>query len=179
MNIWLLSDRPSWPTSIIPSMKMSSFMKGFASFCVRTSVMSPKTMKRIGKIAPVMIANTLGVQIKPKSAQPRKLDKCSPLQKREESCRSCRGTCTALPVPPKKSLSWSWLDRHVNIKMSRHNGCLAVCIQCKGIHVEVSKPIYNTTKQYVYYILLAIIENSGRLSVMESCHCILCLFHAH
>ena len=100
-------------------MKMSSFMKGFASFCVRTSVMSPKTMKRIGKIAPVMIANTfrrrqdstyLCSQIKPKSAQPRKLDKCSPLQKREELCRSCRGTCTALPVPPKKSLSWSSLS---------------------------------------------------------------------
>merc|ERR1712208_72805 len=48
-----------YKTCIIPSMKTSSLIFGIASFCVSTSVMSPKTMKRIGKIAPVMIANTL------------------------------------------------------------------------------------------------------------------------
>ena len=53
-------------TDMIPSMKTSSLILGIASFCVNTSVMSPKTMKRIGKIAPVIIANTLWTLISPK-----------------------------------------------------------------------------------------------------------------
>ena len=50
--------KPSRLTWMIPSMNTSSLIKGFASLWVNTSVMSPKTMNRIGKIAPVMIANT-------------------------------------------------------------------------------------------------------------------------
>ena len=105
-------------------------MKGFASFCVRTSVMSPKTMKRIGKIAPVMIANTFRRRqdsicvLRLNQKAPSHENLINAHHSKKEKNRVC---LVAVLVQLCQSHLRSHSHGHhypVNIKKSRHNGCL-------------------------------------------------------